>query len=56
MKKITTMNDISLILTFKCEVKDHMGRAIPFVRFISMSLVDIVNNVLNEGTWTYDIE
>lgn len=56
MKKITTMSDISLILTFKCDVKDNMGHTIPFVRFVGMTLVDIVNNVLNEGTWTYDID
>lgn len=56
MKKITSFNDISLIIRFKCDVIDNKGHNMPFVKFLSMSLVDIVNNVLNEGTWTYDLD
>lgn len=56
MKKIKTMSDISLILTFKCDVKDNMGHTIPFVRFVSMKLVDIVNDVIGSGEWTYSVE
>lgn len=56
MKKIKTMNDISLILTFKCDIKDHMGGTIPFVNFVNMRLIYIVDVILRSGEWTYSVE
>lgn len=52
MKKIKTLNDVAFILENKCDVKDTRGYTVPFVMFVSMKLIDIIN--IFQEDWTYD--
>lgn len=52
MRYIKSFNDIILIINQKLDVVDEHGHKIPFVRFVSLSLVEIVN-ILNSGDWEY---
>lgn len=54
MKKIRSFSDVTYIINNKCDVKDAMGHTIPFVRFLGISLLEIVN-LINDGTWEYSI-
>jgi len=54
MRKIKSLADVQRILDYKCDVRDTQGHNIPFVRFVSMKLVDIVNIFTEE--WTYSID
>ena len=55
MKKITGFGDVEFIIKHKIDVKNNTGFNIPFVRFLGMDLISIVN-LINSGDWTYDPE
>lgn len=54
MKKIKSFSDIEYIIKYKCDVKDNNNYNIPFVRFLSFDLLDIIK-IINDGTWQYSI-
>ena len=54
-KKIKDYDDIRLIIKYKADMTDPKGNKVDFVRFLSFTLLDIVN-IINEGTWSYEVE
>ncbi len=54
MKKIKSFTDVQYIIENKLDVVDTQGNMIPFVRFLSLSLVTIYNDVF--GKWSYDTQ
>lgn len=52
MKKIKSFNDIYFIVNQKLDVYSVDGSTVPFVRFLSIPLLDIIN-IINEGDWSY---
>jgi hypothetical protein len=53
--KIKSWEDVRLIITNKFDVVDAKGYKVPFVRFLSFSLLEITN-IINERTWSYEVE
>ena len=55
MKKIGSFQDINTIITNKMDVKDNRGVKVPFVNFLSLSLLEIVK-IINGRDWTFQAE
>ncbi len=53
MKVIKTFQDITFIINNKCDVYEPRGYVIPYVRFLSLSLLEIIN-ILNEQNHKYE--
>ena len=47
MKNIRTMTDLQYVIDNKLDVRDAQGHIIPFVRFIMMPLINIINMMGN---------
>lgn len=52
MKEIRNFMDIELIVEYKLDVRDSQGYLVPYVRFISLPLIEIIK-LLKTG-WKYD--
>jgi len=55
MKKVLSFTDIDFIVRFKCDVWTEDGGKIPFVQFLNLPLIKILEGIQNR-TWLYDQE
>jgi hypothetical protein len=55
MQKITSLLDINYIINNRVDLKDDKGYVIPFVRFMSYSLIQVVR-LINTGNYTYNLK
>ena len=55
MKRVISLDDIDFIVRFKCDVHVEGGNKIPFVQFLNLPLIKILEGIQNR-TWLYDQE
>ena len=55
MKKIKNLNDVSLIIKNKSDIRDDLGKKITFISFLRLKLIDIIAIVEN-GEYTFETE
>ena len=54
-RPIKSFADVEYIIKYKCDVRDPAGHVIPFVRFLGLTLVELMNDVF-PSAWTYYTE
>jgi len=55
MKKLKSLTDLQYVLNQKCDVYDSQCNRIPFIRFVSMPLINIINS-MNDVPYYYQLE
>jgi hypothetical protein len=55
MKKIKSFADVEYIINNKIDVKDDRGYTVTFVRFLNLTLLQIVT-IINDRSWEYSVE
>lgn len=52
MKRVLSLDDIDFIVRFKCDVRTEDGSKIPFVQFLNLPLIKILEGIQNRS-WLY---
>ena len=52
-RPIKSFADVEYIIKYKCDVRDPAGHVIPFVRFLGLTLVELMNDVFPSARTYY---